>query len=247
MSSGSVTISYTTIAEVALVAALVGGIAYIGSSKSANAPHPALAPQLAPSSTNKSAKGKKKKASSSSAQAQVQTAVVEPVVEVATAVKDHVVNAAKSVAQQPAVKQAVQQAQQVVQNVPEGVSTAASEPSKKKAASKKNKGGNKAAPAPELKPDATKYAEQKVKSEGALGADMVDPEVDSKPQVARVMKVVGGKAGAPQVNGGGGASDEGWERADAFDDDEGGWESVVSKSELASRGFGLLVPRDRFS
>lgn len=218
--AGSVTISYTTLAEVALVAALVGGIAYIGSSKSANQPHPtssSLAPQPPAAGAKKS--NKKKKG------AKTAPTAVEPVVEAATAVKDHVVAGASAAVQraQPAVQEAVAQVKQVATQVQEVAAGAAT---------KKSGGGKKAnkkgSPKPDAtKPDATKHAEQKVVHEQSDRADMVDPK--DHPQVARVMKVVGGKVGAapPPPAPSAAQGDGEWE---SLEDDEGGWESVVSKS-----------------
>lgn len=217
--AGSVTISYTTLAEVALVAALVGGIAYIGSSKSANQPHPtssSLAPQPPAAGAKKS--NKKKKG------AKTAPTAVEPVVEAATAVKDHVVAGASAAVQraQPAVQEAVAQVKQVATQVQEVAAGAAT---------KKSGGGKKAnkkgSPKPDAtKPDATKHAEQKVVHEQSDRADMVDPK--DHPQVARVMKVVGGKVGAapPPPAPSAAQGDGEWE---SLEDDEGGWESVVSK------------------
>ena len=234
--AGSVTISYTTLAEVALVAALVGGIAYIGSSKSANQPHPtssSLAPQ--PPSAGAAKKSNKKKKGT----AKVAPAAVEPVVEAATAVKDHVVAGASAAVQraQPAVQEAVAQVKQASAQIATQVQEVAST-----ATAKKSGGGKKAnKEAAPPKPDATKHAEQKAVHEQSDRADMVDPK--DYPQVARVMKVVGGKVGAappppaPSV-----AQDGEWE---SLEDDEGGWESVVSKSGWPFYwGFWSLSPAD---
>ncbi|GAA5990278.1 hypothetical protein JCM10908_005909 [Rhodotorula pacifica] len=213
-SSGSVTISYTTLAEVALVAALVGGIAYIGSSKSANSPHPTTS-SLAPTSSAGAKKSSKKKKGSSKA-SPAAVAVPEPVVEAATAVKDHVVAGASAAVKrvQPAVQEAVAQAKEAVAQVQQAVVEPAALGKK---ASKKGK----KAPSPSPKPDATKHAEQKVQKEDAATADMIDAK--DHPQVARVLKVVGGKVGAQP--------DEQWESFGGADqeDQDGGWESVVSK------------------
>lgn len=234
--AGSVTISYTTLAEVALVAALVGGIAYIGSSKSANQPHPtssSLAPQ--PPSAGAAKKSNKKKKGT----AKVAPAAVEPVVEAATAVKDHVVAGASAAVQraQPAVQEAVAQVKQASAQIATQVQEVASTATAKKSGGGK-KANKKAAPP---KPDATKHAEQKAVHEQSDRADMVDPK--DHPQVARVMKVVGGKVGAappppaPSV-----AQDGEWE---SLEDDEGGWESVVSKSGWPFYwGFWSLSPAD---
>lgn len=227
--AGSVTISYTTLAEVALVAALVGGIAYIGSSKSHNQPHPtssSLAPQPPSAGAKKSNKKKKNATKNSVAPA----AAVEPVVEAATAVKDHVVAGASAAVQraQPAVQEAVAQVKQASAQVATQVQEVASGATAKKSGGGK-KANKKGGASP--KPDATKHAEQKVVLEQSDRADMVDPK--DHPQVARVMKVVGGKVGAAPPPPPAPAQDGEWE---SLEDDEGGWESVVSKS-------GWLFPR----
>ncbi|BGP01576.1 Serine/arginine repetitive matrix protein 2 [Rhodotorula toruloides ATCC 204091] len=232
MSSGSITISYTTLAEIALLSALVAGVAYIGSKPSANSPHP-TASSLASGHSGKKKAAKKKKAAG--VVQQVQDAA-QPVVDKAS----EVVHAASTAVQQqvnnppPAVKKAVEAVQEVVQE------TVAGSKKKGKKAKSAAKGGpsastsganssSEAAP----KTDAEKHA---AATKGSLSdahpaADMRDDSLDSQPHVARVMKVVGGKAGADpksllKVPG---QDEDGWERPDAFDDDDGEWEAVTSK------------------
>lgn len=242
MSSGSVTISYTTLAEVALVAALVGGIAYIGTSNKANQPHPTTS-NLAPSHSDQGAQGAAKKSSkkkkkgiqpgagAGASAVDAAAAAVEPVVEVATAVKDKAVAGATAAAKraQQEAPAAVAEAQRVVQEQVHKLQEQAPAPSAGTKKGNKKKGGAAQAKNGGDKPDATKHAEEKAHTEQAATADMVDSaSAASQPQVARVMKVVGGKVGAdPAATG---AAEDGWERADAFDDDDGGWEAVVSKS-----------------
>ncbi|BGP26017.1 serine/arginine repetitive matrix protein 2 [Rhodotorula toruloides] len=233
MSSGSITISYTTLAEIALLVALVGGVAYIGSKPAANSPHP-TASSLAQPGKKKSV-AKKKKAGSVTQQVQdaAQPAVdkASEVVHAASTAVEHQVNN-----RPPAVQKAVEAVQDTVAQA-----TGAAKKKGKKGKATGSKGGpsastsgaNSSSETSAPKTDAEKHA---AATRGALSnahpaADMRDDSHDPQPHVARVMKVVGGKAGADpksllKVPG---QNEDGWERPDAFDDDDGEWEAVTSK------------------
>lgn len=262
MSSGSITVSYTTLAEIGLVAALIGGIAYAGAASSKGSPVPAAAHALddaqgAAQSKTKKANKKKKGAVQ---QARDQAA---PLVDQAVSAASTAVNTVK---QQPAVQKAAQAVQdaaaqastaaqgaaKAVQDAAAGAGAAAGSsasapaPSSKKGKKKGNKGASPpstSAGAGAPKPDAEAHAEQKHPAPSGPTADMRDGSDDEPVHVARVLKVVGGKAGADpnslQVPGAKG--NEAWERPDSFDDDDGEWEAVPSKSAFRSRLSFLIV------
>jgi len=256
MSSGSITINYTTLAEIALVGALIGGICYAGSKGSAALPVAASSSSSAASQHLDDAKGtlhaKAKKASKKKkgALAQVHDAAA-PLVDQAVSAASTAVNTAK---QQPAVQKAAKvvqgaaaQASGAAQDAAKAVQGAAASagasvgaggaaPAPAAAASGKKgkkKGGNKAAAAAaggaEHKPDAEVHAEQKHPAPSGPTADMRDSDDDAV-HVARVLKVVGGKVGADPNSLQVPKADEAWERSDSFDDEDGGWEAVPSKS-----------------
>lgn len=221
MSSGSITISYTTLAEIAVAAAVIGGVAFIGSkqiSSSSTSPIPA---QGGGSSKN-AIKNKKKR----SANGQIPSVgeVQEKVEHVANQVKEGVQNGVKAVQENESVKKGVEQVKQVANDVAnkveevkqEGIAAGSSTTTKNK--KKKNKGGNKTPP-----------TQQPEKKQNKKGDDMRDYELEPEHPPARVMKIVGGDIGADPATIGKGNGDE-WEKAEAFEDDDGEWDTVVSKS-----------------
>lgn len=232
-SSGSVTISYTTLAELALAAALIGGVSYVFNSKQSTtttSPHSAT-----PSISNK----KKKQAKRSPGVQGSLEEVKDNVEHVATRVQEKV---QQQVQNNPQVKQAVKQASQVAQQakevvqvgvqkvqesipvvIQEQITTTGSKNKKKK---NNNKGGNKTPPPQEKKDN----------------DDMRDYEVEPQVKPARVMEIVGGKIGASsdkEKNAGKEGEGE-WEKLE--DEEEGGeWESVVSKSNTPTSLFLLFL------
>ncbi|GAA5941614.1 hypothetical protein JCM3775_005127 [Rhodotorula graminis] len=258
MSSGSITINYTTLAEIALVGALIGGICYAGSKGQAALPVDASSASHALDDAhsalhNKATKANKKK---KGALAQAQDAAA-PLVDQAVSAASSAVNTVK---QQPVVHKAAQAAQaaqgaaaqassaaqtaaKAVQGAAAsarasaGASSAAPAPPAGSSKKGKKKGGNKAASSAaaaaaaagaEHKPDAEVHAEQKHPAPSGPTADMRDSDDDAV-HVARVLKVVGGKAGADPNSLQVPKADEAWERSDSFDDDDGEWEAVPSK------------------
>lgn len=231
MSSGSITISYTTLAEIAVAAAVIGGVAFIGS-KQISTPISADSPSTAsaPASASKAAKNKKKRATGTAGgagepiQRQVEHVVDQlgaSVQQVGTSVQKGV----QAIKENESVKEAVAQVQQTKAQVEDKVGQVASQIASqtpavpgttttngaKKKNKNKNKSGNKTPPV---------AAEEKKKE------DMRDYELEPENPPARVMKIVGGEIGAPKSNG----ESNGWENPDSFGgDDEGEWESVVSK------------------
>lgn len=224
MSSGSITISYTTLAEIAVAAAVIGGVALIGSKQISSASSISPVPATSNKSTANGAGKKKKKSSSATAVAAVVDAkdkVVEHVARVEQAVAPQAKQAAKAVADK-----AQQVQEQVVKPAVEAV-TAPSQPRAEsptatatggKSKKKNKKGGNKTPP--------QQQEQEKPKAEAAKKDDMRDYELEPEQPRARVMKIVGGDIGADPKD-----ASAGWEKPDAFEDDEGEWESVVSKSK----------------
>ncbi|GAA5933762.1 uncharacterized protein JCM15063_001412 [Sporobolomyces koalae] len=226
MSGGSITISYTTLAEIAVAAAVIGGVAFIGSKQLA-APvsaGSASASNLGSGSSSSSKNKKKKRAGTSAA------AVVDEVREraghVANEVQHVVENGIASAKELPVVQQATKQAQPALElaqakvrqageavaaalpSAPAPASTTTNGTAKGNKKKNKNKSGNKTPPVEQKKDD------------------MRDYQLEPEHAPARVMKIVGGEIGATPA-----PKDDGseWEKADAFDDDGGEWESVVSK------------------
>ncbi|GAA5852513.1 hypothetical protein JCM9279_003481 [Rhodotorula babjevae] len=258
MSSGSITINYTTLAEIALVGALIGGICYAGSKgqvalpvDASSSPAAAAAQQhLDDAKGTLQAKAKKASKKKKGALAQVHDAAA-PLVDQAVSAASTAVHTAK---QQPTVQkaakavqgaaaQATSAAQDAVKAVQgaaasagasAGAGSAAPAPAASSSGKKgKKKGGNKAAASAaaggaEHKPDAEVHAEQKHPAPSGPTADMRDSDDDAV-HVARVLKVVGGKAGADPNSLQVPKADEAWERSDSFDDEDGGWEAVPSK------------------
>ncbi|GAA5918460.1 hypothetical protein JCM6882_005140 [Rhodosporidiobolus microsporus] len=250
MSSSEGLSSY--VPTIALVAAgLAGGYALsklAGAAPQPAPPTPSSSSQQPQAGSSSASKNKKKKKSTPSLVDQAQ-----PALDRAVEIKDQAVAAAstavKQVQEQPAVQRATKavqdaaaQAQAAVQPAVEqaqqAVAGAAAAAGSK---SKKGKKGKKASPTPSPAPTPapqTAAAEaQAAKTAPSFSAavddDMRDEDVDPSPQVARTMKIVGGKSGADpksllQVPGQQG-QDAGWESADGFDEDDGAWESVVSK------------------
>ncbi|GAA6024380.1 hypothetical protein JCM11491_001112 [Sporobolomyces phaffii] len=207
MSSGSITISYTTLAEIAVAAAVIGGVAFIGSKQVASSPIKAAGPpSSASSSSSSSSKSKKKK--------QQQSSVVAPVV-------DAVQLAAERV--QPAVVEVKDKVVQLATDASASSTTTKPPTNNKK---KNKKGGNKTPPAA-----AAAAAAAPEKPNDKKKDDMRDYELEPQPTPARVLKIVGGEIGADPAAAKSARGEDGWEKPDAFqdDDDEGGWESVVSK------------------
>ncbi|GAA5917019.1 hypothetical protein JCM8208_001712 [Rhodotorula glutinis] len=249
MSSGSVTLSYTTLAEIALVGALIGGICYAGSKGQVALPVDASSASHAVDDAKAALHTKAKKANKKkkTAVAQVHDAAA-PLVDQAVSAASTAVNAAK---QQPVVQRAAQavqgaaaQASGAAQNAAKavqgaaasagasvGASSAAPAPAAGSSKKGKKKGANRAAAAAggaDHKPDAEVHAEQKHPAPSGPTADMRDSDDDAV-HVARVLKVVGGKAGADPNSLQVPKADEAWERSDSFDDDDGEWEAVPSK------------------
>ncbi|KPV74127.1 uncharacterized protein RHOBADRAFT_53991 [Rhodotorula graminis WP1] len=257
MSSGSITINYTTLAEIALVGALIGGICYAGSKGQAALPVDASSASHALDDAHSALHNKAKKANKKKkgALAQAQDAAA-PLVDQAVSAASSAVNTVK---QQPVVHKAAQAAQaaqgaaaqasnaahtaaKAVQGAAAsagasvGASSAAPAPPAGSSKKGKKKGGNKAASSAaaaaaagaEHKPDAEVHAEQKHPAPSGPTADMRDSDDDAV-HVARVLKVVGGKAGADPNSLQVPKADEAWERSDSFDDDDGEWEAVPSK------------------
>ncbi|GAA5882932.1 hypothetical protein JCM16303_006657 [Sporobolomyces ruberrimus] len=224
MSSGSITISYTTLAEIAVAAAVIGGVAFIGSkqiSSSSTSPIPA---QGGGSSKN-AIKNKKKRASTANGQIPSVGEVQEKVEHVANQVKEGVQNGIKTVQENESVKKGVEQVKQAANDVAnkveevkqDGVNAVGSTTTTTKNKKKKNKGGNKTPP-----------TQQPEKKENKKGDDMRDYELEPEHPPARVMKIVGGDIGADPATIGKGNGDE-WEKAEAFEDNDGEWDTVVSK------------------
>ncbi|BGP17898.1 hypothetical protein JCM10213_000975 [Rhodosporidiobolus nylandii] len=246
-SSDSFSVSYTTLAV--LAAGLAGGYAI---TKLANSPSPApTVPSSSPSDLAQAAQQKAKKPNKKKKTAAQQvTDHAQPLVDRAGDLKDHAVAAATSALntakEQPVVQRAVETVSEAVSAAQDAVAqqTGGSAGKKKKkgkktspsaspapgASSAAPSGSTAVAPAPAAAAEA--HAARTAPSFDAAVEDMRDEGVDPQPQVARTMKIVGGKAGADPkslLKVPGQESDEGWERADAFEDDEGGWESVVAK------------------
>lgn len=228
MSSGSITISYTTLAEIAVAAAVIGGVAFIGSKQisSNNSPIPASSGSSSSSSKNKSKKKRQGTAvtngggGSGGVSDQVEH-VSNKLQESVNQVQESVKNGVETLRENESVKKGVEQVQQVGDKVQQVVKDQLVQPATAngggKNKKKKNKGGNKT-------PPTTSSTQEKEKKE-----DMRDYELEPENPPARVMKIVGGEIGAPPSKNGAG-SDE-WEKPDGFGgDDEGEWESVVSKS-----------------
>ncbi|GAA5985874.1 hypothetical protein JCM11641_005329 [Rhodosporidiobolus odoratus] len=235
-------VNYTTLAV--LAAGLAGGYAvskFASSSSSSSQPSPTL---QSSTSTQQKPGSKTKKKKSPTQQTVLDQA--QPLLEKAAEVKDQVVAAASSAVQvakePPVVQRAVETVTEAAVAAQEAVESAAGKKKKKgkKASSAKAGSPPSSSPAPEAHSTAVApappaaaeaHAAKTALSFDAAVADMRDEGVDPQPKVARTMKLVGGKAGADlnslQVPGQ--EVDEGWERPDSVDEDDGEWTSVVSK------------------
>ncbi|GAA5912320.1 uncharacterized protein JCM6883_003326 [Sporobolomyces salmoneus] len=240
MSSGSITISYTTLAEIAVAAAVIGGVAFIGSKQisSSSSPSSPVPASTSSSSKSSSSKNKKKRSNVATLNGTTPGQVLEKVEHVASSTLEQAQQTAqagvKAVKENETVQKGVEQVQKVakevsekvqeqVENVKPLVQEATSTVGGGGGKSKKNKkkGGNKTPPS-QPAPSTEKEKEKKKD-------DMRDYELEPEQPPARVMKIVGGDIGAdPSIVPRGGAED-GWEKAESFDQDEGEWESVVSK------------------
>ncbi|GAA5893912.1 hypothetical protein JCM5296_004634 [Sporobolomyces johnsonii] len=247
MSNGSITISYTTLAEVALAGAFIAGVAFLGSSKLATSPaHPGAVPDAHADVSKPSAKSKKlkkKKGTQGSGNAS-DSGAATPLLDHAHHLKDDLVETASSAAQQVQTKakqaadavksnETVQQAAQAVSNAAAGAAGSGGAAATGKGKKKKGaaaKAGSQKPPQQQQQSAAEAHAAARAAPPSSTD-DMRDPSIDDDVKVSRVMKIVGGKSGADpeSVKKQEGRGDEGWEKADAFDDDEGGWESVTAK------------------
>jgi hypothetical protein len=145
-------------------------------------------------------------------------------------------NGVKAIQENETVKQGVEQVGKVVEQASDKVrelkeqSTAPVNGGGGKKKKNKKSGGNKTPPTP-----AAATSSQKPEDKGD---DMRDHELEPRNPPARVIKIVGGEIGADpeQVRKenaarGGETVEDGWEKPDAFEEDDGEWESVVSKSQ----------------
>ncbi|GAA5838153.1 hypothetical protein JCM5353_001514 [Sporobolomyces roseus] len=217
--SGSVTISYTTLAEIFVACALIGGVSYVFSTSSSSSSLP-NSPHSAQSSTATKNKKKKRSPVGGGVQGAVEQ-VKENVEHVATTSSKLVQEKVNQVNQNPQVKEVIKQVGVVVGNAQEKVGQVGQgvidqvDQVKTTSQKKKQKGSK-------TPPTSTKQQEKKKED------DMRDYEIEPENESKRVMKIVGGDIGAPNPPPSTSTTSEEWEKVPQ-DDDEGEWDTVVSK------------------
>lgn len=160
--------------------------------------------------------------------------VKENVEHVATTGSKLVQEKVQQINENPQVKEAIKQAGELVGNAQEKVGQVGQGvidkvDQVKTTSQKKKKKGSKTPP--------TSTTQQEKKKEDDMRDYQVEPENESK----RVMKIVGGDIGAPNPPPSTSTTSEEWEKVPQ-DDDQGEWDTVVSKSEYTTNALFRLPP-----